>query len=595
MKRGVIIILLFILLVMPFILAENETESSVDMTSKVDNAYSCLEEKLGDSCSSSLEDNVFSLLAIGKCKEEILANAWNDDECWPKSDCRVKSTAQAILALDSAGVSTLNAEEWLFDHNETPDDLVWYLEIESPEETRCEISYGGSTYITSIREDKKLTSSAGKCLSLSTGDWWLRVSPSCYDYTFKISCDEQFLTTLLYKKKSSSTYHVSETTASSSAEGTAEEKVDFKCFSNSVNCDYEGTLWAALVLDHLGYDASSYIPYLLTLAPDHSEYMPEVFLYLLTGSQDFRSQILLMQKSGKYWDESEDKFYDSALALLPFQYESPAEKSNTEDWLMEIQGDDGCWDGGNIRNNAFLLYSIWPRKSYTSGTETLDCEDSGYYCMPEIECEGNVLDSYACSGVLACCDEKPPLESCSDQSGEICTDEEVCVAGTTVEASDIDYGESCCIDGRCEAEVEGADLSCKYYGGTCRTYGCEDNEKQDDSYSCEYGDICCIPQNTPGGHIWLWILLIIILIILAVLGIIFRDKLRPYYYKLRSKFSKKPKSGRPGMYPPMLRPLQRRINPRRILPPSQRGPPRPAQKQDSEIDDVLKKLKDMGK
>jgi len=93
-----------------------------------------------------------------------------------------------------------------------------------------------------------------------------------------------------------------------------------------------------------------------------------------------------------------------------------------------------------------------------------------------------------------------------------------------------------------------------------------------------------------------WIWLLIILIILVVLAIIFRNRFRNYYYKIKSKFTKT-KPGAPGYQfgKPTLRPIQRRITPRRILPPSSRNPLRPAPKKSSEIDDILKKLKDMGK
>ena len=124
MKRGITLAILFVLLVAPFVLADNETDNSLSEASKVEDAYKCLEARLGDDCSSSLEDNIFSLLAIEKCKAEILAEAWDENECWPKSDCKIKTTAQAVLALDSAGSSTLNAEEWLFEHNTTPENIV---------------------------------------------------------------------------------------------------------------------------------------------------------------------------------------------------------------------------------------------------------------------------------------------------------------------------------------------------------------------------------------------------------------------------------------------------------------------------------------
>jgi hypothetical protein len=605
MKKEVMIIL-FILLIVPFILAEDSIENSSSEDSKIDAAYKCLKDKLGEDCSSSLEENIFSLLAIGECKEKILSEALNDDECWPKSNCNIKTTAQAILALDSVGSSTSNAEKWLISKNITPEELIWYLEIESPKKTSCTITYGGVSYQTTIGEDKKLSSSAGSCLTLSSGSWWLQVSSSCYNYEFEISCDEDFLTTLLYKKKTSPTVYVSESITSASAGGMTSEKVDFKCFSTTNKCDYEGTLWAALVLGNFDYSYRSYIPYLITMADENEKFIPEAFLYALTKDPDIKLELLLKQKI-KYWDESGDKFYDSAIALLPFRFESLSEKLITKQWLLESQDSDGCWDKGNIRNNAFLLYSIWPKKSSPPSEDTppseKGCISSGYYCMSEIDCEGNILDDYTCSYPLVCCDEEISIKSCSEQGGIICEDEEICSGGIIKVASDVTVsGESCCVGGQC---VSGSvtESDCEIYGGICRPYGCESGEKQEDSYSCDYGDICCVVDSTYSDDessdsknlLWVWILGI--LIILVILAIIFRDRLRSYYYKIRHRPTK-PKPGMPGGFErmPHLVPVQRRIIPRRILPPPSRSPPRlPEPKKSSEIDDVLKRLKEMSK
>ena len=73
--------------------------------------------------------------------------------------------------------------------------------------------------------------------------------------------------------------------------------------------------------------------------------------------------------------------------------------------------------------------------------------------------------------------------------------------------------------------------------------------------------------------------------------------IRPVWFKLKSKFGKSKPGPRPGFppTPPGMLP-QRRVTPRRILPPAQRKPVRrPVGKPKKEMDDVLKKLKEMGK
>ncbi len=597
MKKEVFLfsfLIIVLILCVSFTIAQEDDAGDADNEqSKIDKAYNCLEDKVKDKCSSlSSEERIFSLLAIKECKDEIISDS-QSDECWPDSGCRIKTTAQAILALDKANVNTDEAIEWLSSQNATPLDMDWYLQIESSEETTCTVTYSGSSYQIIIGEDKKINSGAGSCLSLSEGGWWLKVSSGCYGREFEIKChDSSFLTNLLFKKTTSSTIHVSEKTTSASAEASTYEKINSFCFAQGGSCEYEGSLWAALVLNYLDKDVSAYLPYLVTMADENAEYLPEAFLYFLTD--EFRIDLLSKQVNDEYWDVSGDKFYDTALALYPFSDE-PQEKTNSKNWLLEVQDNNGCWQG-NIRNTAFILFSVWP-KQISEDEDDIDCEDAGYSCMSGINCQevgGNELD-YSCAGMFVCCDKEQVLESCEEQGGEICNSAQNCIGGTTVESSDLDYGETCCIRGRCEEPKDEPD--CEDNFGTCRAYECEEDEETSMTYTCDYGDVCCVEKTTvEKSYFWIWILLL--LIVLVVLGIIFKDKLRTFWFRAKSKFgkSKKPPGWKPA--PPgfpqsqMRRPMQRRI-----LPPTQRPPVRraPAKRPKGEIDDVLKKLKEMGK
>lgn len=605
MKRGAVlfVILLLSILVLPFAVAVDNNSGGGNIEVGLDNniskisiAYNCLENRVSDKCSSSLEDNIFTLLAIKKCKSEVIDESDNN-ECWPKSGCGIKATAQAILALDKSGTDTSKAEKWLISQNRTSSEVVWYLQIESSEAVTCTITYSGSSHQISIGEDKRINSGAGSCLSLSEGDWWLKISPSCYEKEFEIQChDSSFMTSLLFKKQTSSTIYVSSNPHSASAEGTTTEKVYSICFGKGNSCNYEESLWATLVLSYLGYEISPYLPYLITMVDENEKYLPESFLYILTGETDFRTELLEKQKNNQYWMESSDKFYDTALALYPFQNEIPQEKTDSMDWLLEVQDNNGCW--GSIKDTAFILHSIWPGESRgekQAETKEEDCEDSGYYCMSGIDCEGKILSEYSCSGVSKCCDSPFSLDTCSNQGGEICGLNKECSISTT-EASD---APECCT-GYCKEIVQQS--ACERYGGSCRS-SCFDGEEERGDECSSFSDVCCVEGVTPAPKpVKWWIWSLAVLIFLVILGIIFRDKLRPYWFRAKSMFGGKSKPGmrgRPGpRYPPSSRiPLRRRV-PRRILPPTQSQPIRkhaPVKKAPSEIDDVLKKLKEMGK
>jgi len=596
-KRGLVFLFLFLVLSFSLIsAADNSTEES-----KIDKAYTCLENKTSGKCSSlSTEEKIFSLLAVNQCQSELAAASLNSQECWPSPSCSIKTTSQAILALNDKGASTQKAQAWLNSKNTTPSELVWYLEIETGNTSSCTIQYSGLSYTVNINEDKKLSSNAGSCLTLAQDDYLLKVSPLCYNKEFTISCNSDFLTTTLFKKSTSSTIYVSDEASSASATGATKEKIKSYCFSKTTSsCDYEGSLWAAMVLDSLETDVSAYLPYLITMADENEKFLPNSFLYALTAKDDYKISLLSKQKSNSWWLESGDKLYDTSLALYSLQDEDSQEKANAKTWLLDSQDSKGCWDG-NIRNTAFILASIWPRKSGSGNTGLPSCEDKGYYCTISAACTGEILNEYDCIASLQkCCDTKPTVETCTDLGGVICPSNKVCVDGNEAKyVSDLDYGETCCVDGSCAVYTAPEESECESHSGNCRAGGCDTSE-EDSTYLCKpEEDSCCIPASTitpgPKSYWWIWVLLI--LIILVVLGILFRNKLREFWFRITSGGKSKPGPSPPShsMFPmPFQRPIMHRPPERRIMP-SQLIRHAPSRSQ-SELDEVLKKLKEMGK
>ncbi len=349
MKKLVFLFSIFLVLIFFtfFVIAEEHDIAcdDGDADCKVDKAYSCLNEKIDDKTCEDLssEERVFSLLATGKCKAEIL------DDSRYNSDLRF--TSQALLGLHNFGFNTDETEEWILSQERASSGIDWFLEIESLEQTTCVVDSSGSNNVV-IGEDKKISSlTGGNCLSLAHGGYWLEINSNCYSENFTISCDKQFLTTLLYQKQGSDTIYVSEKTSSSSAEGSTEEKVNSLCFREGGFCDYEGSLWASLALSVSGKEVSSYLPYLATFAEDNENFLPESFLYFLTGNTDFKNQLLSKQINNKWWLSLNDKYYGTALALYPFKYEEPQQKTDSINWLLdEVQNErEEVSDSGSIK------------------------------------------------------------------------------------------------------------------------------------------------------------------------------------------------------------------------------------------------------
>jgi hypothetical protein len=591
MKKSVLLLVLFaIMLLSPLIFADVNT-------TQINSGFTCLNQQVGDCSSLSTSEQIFTSLATGKCTSILAGSSSNG--CWPASSCDVKTTAQAMLALSNSGLSTSNSEAWLATKQITSSDIAWYLQINTNSNSTCSVSYSGSSYSFSMNKDKSLSAGAGSCLPLSSNGYWLSVSSSCYGVPFVISCNQPFTATNLYQRQGYQTLYVSRSSSSASAGGKVSDTLNASCFGSGGTCNYESTLWAALALDSIGRDVSSYLPYLTVMADDDSNqaYLPYAFLYSLTSSSDYLNTLLSEQKTSNdqsYWDagSSYGPNYDTALALLPLQSQSPPEKTSAIDWLMSNQKTTGCWD--TLLNTAFILYSISGSQAKKTSTSA-DCLSSGNYCISGVNCNqagGNVLQGYTCSGTYVCCSKNVVTPTCSSQGGQVCTSGQSC-QGNPTSASDTSSGQTCCI-GSCSTPVL-APSDCELSGGVCRS-SCFTNE-QSSSTSCALGsEICCVQQQNTSGNLWIWILLP--LIFLALLVVLFRKQIGVFWLKVKSKSGKNPGNGRlppPGLpprppFPPRGQPpmgFQRRPMPRPL--------PRKQQQKSSEVNDVLSKLKEIGK
>ncbi|MCX6750150.1 MAG: hypothetical protein NTZ83_01715, partial [Candidatus Pacearchaeota archaeon] len=496
MKREVIFILIVVLSLVSLSLIYASEESQVE------DAYACLATRINQTgCSAlSLEEKAFSSLADGECMNQLSADN-SSNRCWPKSGCTVKSTSQAVLALNSR-IDTTAAENWILSQTATPQNLEWFLEIEILDtgSASCDITYSGSTYKISIRQDKTIDKSAGGLLTLASdyGNYWLRININLYNKPIDIQCDKEFITTLLFKQKypPSSTIHVSEYIQHAQGQGKVTETVDSLCFAQSGNCNYEASLWAALVLASVHQDISDFMPYLITMKDDLANkiYIPESFLYYLTGK--FREELLVKQKAGGYWSESGSRYYDTALALLPFSYESPTEKENSKTWLLGNQQKTGCWNNGNIRDTAFLLYSIWPKENSLPGI----CEDDSE--CPEVSCayvscedRNCVYTDYGCDNNDGCCPDG--CDSSNDNDCEVieCRDDSKCPA--------TEYSEVYCLDqGSVYQDVY--TWSCDTSINECVQEADEQSVKTCENNDCVDGycgeNVCSIFKPCPDGY-----------------------------------------------------------------------------------------------
>jgi hypothetical protein len=590
MKKEVILLLILfsIVLLSTSILAQT-TPTTVNLTSE-EKAYSCLESRVTGKCSSlPFEDRAFALLALGH--KQILADeckaAINPSrECWPSENCKVKDTAIGLLALNNVGSDISSAKDWILSKTKNPDKLLWYLQIDTTSNSTCKINYGDRDYTLKIGSDKKLTIGSNRCLKSS--NYWLSIDKSCLDETFKVTCDADFVSSLLYKTATSNTYFISGSLESASANGFTQHKVASKCFSDTTTCDYLSSLWATFALSKIRQDINPYLPYLFAFAEENEKFAPYAFLYVFTAEDEYRQKTMNEQKTEGYWDfgSGKGKFYDTATAMFAFQ--TATEYGEVIDTVKaylagtRVQASDGCW-GNSVRDTGFLLWTLWPKATTIQATQQ-ECEKSGFYCMTEGECDssgGNIKENFYCPGgvLKVCCDKPITLKLCSEQLGKECTADQPCTS-SVVKAADTD---ECCLT-ECQAQI--VETECESAGLTCKP-SCSDTEEPAPEYECNMGDVCCKPKPVKEGISAIWIVLLIFLIALVVVGIIFRNRIKTWIHLRKGKAPPSAPAGRPRPpYPPYPPSQQRPMGPARM-------PARaPASR---EMEETLRKLKEMSK
>lgn len=568
----------------------NSTTNSSTNANKITKGFSCLETKTNDCSSLTNQEIALTIMAtpssnFDKCVQELqnrkTENNWGN----------VRDTALAVLALNHAGITTVASESWLIDQSKTPTDLIWYAEEDSDGETECSVSYDSADYKINIGENKKIDQNAGTCLKKSQSNYWLEVSPECYDKEFSLTCNKNFITTLLYKNKNSPTIYVLEGTNSAQAYGKTNLKINSKCFGDT-SCDYEASLWATLALLKTGHNVEEYIPYVIALSDSNKRFFPDSFIYSITSYDSYATKLISSQRLGDFWEADRtayNRYYDTSLAVLSMN-DNTDQIKNSKDWLLFSQSSDGCWQG--IKETAIALWALEKRQGKTPSGQTLSCTSSNHFCIPSATCPtSDMVPGYYCPATSESCCMKENLKSCSEYSGQICASGLVCT-GNSRKATDTN-GQAICCTGECKerstlTECEQNDFICK---NLCSSSEVEEN------FDCNSGQYCCssaeIPVTPSKMPWWIYMLIILIIIVIIVIIWLYREKLKLWWFKVRTKY-KKDGGNSSSQSPSSPYPPRPGFPPVRRFPP-QAPPRRQYNPENNEMSDVFKKLKDMSK
>jgi hypothetical protein len=559
--------------------------------SSIDKAFSCLESRVGDNCNGATTLHEVALTILASPKKSVIEGCYNKlktydkGNCFGTNSCNVKETALGILAYNHLRQDTANYRAWVLNQTLVSTEIQWFLQQDSIEASNCKITYDSTDYSFLVQANKKIDQDAGFCLSLANSNYWFALNPACYGKEFALVCDKAFIGNLLYKQPNSPIVYVLSNTQSSVASGTINVKVKSKCFGKE-SCDYEATAWAAVALKNAGTNVDEFVPYLVASAENNKQYLPYAFLNMLVDYSEYGTKLVQMQNLNAWEAENTvyDRYYDTALALISLTDSSATAVKNSRDWLTGYaQETNGCWNNNNVRDTAIILWALQHRQStfvISLGVTLTTCSEGNFFCTSDCPSE-QIKQNYAgCSAGKTCCGTQN-LKTCAQLYGEVCVSGKVCDGDSRSTADAV----SCCL-GSC-VEPQAQQNACEIKGGVCKT-SCNANQNQTSQDCNDASMVCCEKKTTLGGGtnnssslVWLWILLVI-LIILVILAIIFREKIKLWWYKMNSKFKKEDGEGAtkgapfgpsaPGMMPMQRSPMMRPGMPPAQMPPGQRKP-----------------------
>lgn len=652
MKKGILLLVLLIALLLPLANAAiNETvEKQVVGKSQV-----WLDEKVKSNLNLISSDELsLSMLALSYDSailtdgKEALIKKSKNSQCWPSSSCDVKSTALAVLAINSLGENTDEATDWIMGRKSTytTSGIKWLLQIDSESATNCTIYYDSNTYNINLN-DNRTYSWSGKsspCLTITNNGYWLEIvnTKDCLGKAYDISCTNSAIASLPYN--SGGTLFV----PSESFQTPSSISINAVCIGKGTSCDYEDTLWAAYALQKSDKDYSIFIPYLLDQRENNLKYLPDALLYTLTSRSDYADNLLALQSKDGYWSAvgGLGKYYDTALAYNSLINFAESNATKAKEWLIK-ENNDGKWGTtAEIRDTAMVLAFVWP--SQEAILPSNDCED-----VYNLNCRASCFDdeetaTYSCGlkQDVVCCQptgfevqctaladcrktecnaeyvtdargnrgrcEQTELncnddfdndadgkidysdsdcsETCADKGGRRCESGESC-SGQKVNSFDIS---DCCL-GEC---VSGSEATCAEQNGI----ECFDNQKcENDAYTPASDTLNCCTTTCKSKTSLLPFIILAIILALGAAGFFLYKK--GFFKKII--VSKKVIPGMPpqtGYYRPAVKPLSPEMSQERQpvninlkFQPQQHNQSRPqyqpVRKESKELDETLKKLK----
>ncbi|MFA5176470.1 MAG: hypothetical protein WC413_04415 [Candidatus Nanoarchaeia archaeon] len=610
-----------------------ETDTAVETAADYTTANTWLLNSMRNaSWNKPIPELTFSLLAInnlGEYNSDVkegllkLLNKSSERGCFPKTSCKVKDTALALLVLGKTGQDINKTVTWLKNMEIASGATAgsWYIQFNPTVDGTCQITCEGST--------------TPKSVDVGPTKPWINADTLCgpignkkfkkYDIDCVNVGDQAMHVTVIYRiaRQGFTEDYLLHDEQTQKTTLTIENAC-FATGSGVGTCDYESTLYATWALKSIAGEEIHTLPYLEE--NKNANALHRSLLYLVRpDSKYYSSWLKEHQKSSGSWlddvyvtsigaismiqstDDADS--YLNATRWLTLKYNEKKHNWNdkvldTASALIALSGgfkdnsigvEDGEIDNGEIgAENVTVAIELICNDGLDDDNDTfVDCNDNDCTNDNSCLCIGSSVE---CSPNIAC------------PSGQSC-DYRTCTCGTTtiIEPTSgqcsLNAGNECEINSHCDIgyECSSACICEPVYEDTDEC-DCTIDDDCDEGYECVGGCTCTsIEEETEEGSMLPWIIIIIVAVILLLIlvyyylnyvkkGKTFKD----FKEDLGSKFGKKSKkpsfeeylTTRPRPSAELIRPRQM---PTRQLPafPTQNVPKKSAR--EKKVDDELEK------
>ncbi len=441
MKKGLVILL-------AIILTTTIAVQGADGNFSIQKSYDWLLKQQNNGSFGGITETAATILALKSSgynptnSIEYINAQENAQHCWPRTPCRTKDTAFALLAYKSMGVATDDAVTWMKNAQSSAfQSGNWWLEVTTTDTGSCTVKYTKSSQeiIKTININNGRFTDCGNTTFMNLNNC-LEANLLKNFPTLKLYVDcgglSNALISLIYN--SANSYYI----LTDSQNKVAEITVENGCFGLGYKevCNYDSTLYSNWALNVLGVGSSSKV--YLKDNYDKTNVLHNSLLYTIFKDNKNLEELKARQRSDGSWDND---VYKTALAVLAMKGEADysSQFNNGVNWLKTKQKSDGSF--GDVTTTAMVLYAAFTEEGGIDFPScTNDKKDAG---EEGVDCGG--LCPNQCEQVVCIKDGK-----CDEDIGEDCNNcpddckscEDLCDNGVKDDQNDeegIDCGGQC--------------------------------------------------------------------------------------------------------------------------------------------------------